>query len=178
MQGKIDEAIARIEALRAKDPTIPPGELVIASWFAQTNEMRSMRQMVEACVTKHPDDPEVYVVMADLNLQNGNVAEAELLYAKTRETLEKYTASDIRKTNMNRRYLLGTAQVNAARGKRLEAVANLSVFLQAEPDHIAAWKLLGNIQLEDGKLDEAQKAFAKAKQLEDEKLQAEAAHSP
>ena len=176
-QGKIGEAVANIEAVRAKDPNLPPTELIMAQWYSQMNELCESRLMVERSVIKFPKDPEAYVVLADLNLQNGCYTEAELLYAKTTSTVQRFTGSDKRKKNIIRRYQIGMAQIDAARGRRADAIANLDVLLKAEPDNVAAWSLLGMIQFQNDNVADAIKAFEKAKNNETKEakqLQAEA----
>ena len=172
-----DSALGKLETARVKNPDLPPAELIMAQWFSQVNELRASRQMVEKCVTKSPEDPEAYVVLADLNLQNGCFTEAELLYAKTLEVVRKFVGSEKRKTNIMRRLLLGNAQVYAARGKRAEAIQYLDAMLKTDANNLGALTLLGMIQFQNDNVAAAIKAFEKVKENETKdakQMQAEA----
>ncbi|MDO4549644.1 MAG: tetratricopeptide repeat protein [Planctomycetia bacterium] len=171
---KFEEAIKKLDDARSRNMDMAPSQLIMAQWLSLANQPRAVRQAIEQTVTKYPDDPEAYVVLAELNLQNGGITEAELLYGKTREVVQKFNSSNKRKANIIRRYLLGMAQVCAARGKNPEAIKNLTTLLNNDSKNVGAWNLLGMIQFQSENIPETLKAFEKAKELEPKSLVPEA----
>ena len=69
---------------KEKDPKLPPAEMMLAqcgSWPTRP----PARGALEECVKNNPDDPEAYLVLADLAFSDRQVAAAELLFTKAEQ---------------------------------------------------------------------------------------------
>ncbi|MDO4574546.1 MAG: tetratricopeptide repeat protein [Planctomycetia bacterium] len=162
---KFEDAIAKLDAARKNNPEMAPSQLILAQWFGLANQPTAVRQAIEQTVTKYPDDPEAYVVLAELNLQNGGITEAELLYTKGNAVNEKFTGNSVRKTNIKKRILLGLAQVYVARGKNEVAETYLNSVLKEDGKNIQALNLLGAIHFQADKVDAALADYEKVKAI-------------
>ncbi len=172
--GKIDDAVAKLETECSKNPELPPAPLLLAAIFSQQNQARAARQLVERTVVKYPTDPEAYISLGRMNLQQGNITEAELLYRQAGGILQKFTGNEKRKQNMSRDIYMGTAEVSFARENYKQAITLLTNLLKADPKLQPAWNLLGLAYFQDGNVAEALTAFAQLKKLEPKALQPEA----
>ena len=174
--AKFDDAVTKLETACKANPDLAPAQLLLAQWFSVLNppQPQAVRQAIEVAVTKNPGDPEAYVILAELNLQNGNVTEAEVLYTYADSLNKSFTGSSKRKSEIQKRILLGLAQVFAARGRSADAITNLTAVLQLEPANIGALDLAGRIYFNDNKTEEALDMFRKIKAVEPKALQPEA----
>ncbi|MDO4570596.1 MAG: tetratricopeptide repeat protein [Planctomycetia bacterium] len=173
-QQKFEDAVKKLDAARAKNPDLAPSELILAQWFSVINQPQALRQAIEVAVTKHPGDPEAFVILGELNLQNGGITEAELLFKQAEAVNAKFNESQKRKTEISRRILMGQAQVFAVRGKRPEAIARLNSILAVDPANVATLNLLGLIQFNEGNVQETLKAYEAVKKAQPETLLPEA----
>lgn len=175
-QMKFDDAVTKLEQARKANPDLAPAQLLLAQWFSMLNppQPQAVRQAIEVAVTKNPGDPEAYVILAELNLQSGNVTEAEVLYTHSSNLLKSFNESAKRKGEIQKRILLGLSQVYAARGRTADALTQLNAVLQIDPPNLGALDLAGRIYFNDGKIAEAIAAFDKIRAQNEEVLLSEA----
>ncbi len=173
---KFDDAIAKLDKIRETDKDMAPSQLVLASWLAriQPAQPQAVRQAIEVAVTKFPTDPEAYVVLAELNLQNSCVTEAEALFAKGAALNAKFTESTKRQGEIQKRVLTGQAQVLALRGKNDAAIEMLNSVLKLDSQNIGALNLLGLICFNSENYAGAIDAYTKAKAIQPNLLLPEA----
>ncbi|MDO5113278.1 MAG: tetratricopeptide repeat protein [Planctomycetia bacterium] len=171
---KFDDAIAKLEAARANNSDMAPPQLILAQWFGLANQGQAVRQAIEQTITKHPNDPEAYVVLAELNLQNGGITEAQLLYTQANSLNSKFAESAVRKTNIQKRILLGLAQVFVARGNFSDAEKYLQTVLASDANNVAALNLLGLIQFRNDQPAEVLRTYEKVKAAQPNTLLPEA----
>ncbi|MBO5436024.1 MAG: hypothetical protein J6A23_00015 [Thermoguttaceae bacterium] len=173
---KFEDAIAKLDKVRGTKPDMAPSQLVLASWLAQVQppQPQAVRQAIEVAVTKHSDDPEAYVILAELNLQNSCVTEAETLFEKGAALNTKFTGSEKRKGEIQKRILIGQAQVQALRGKNDEAKATLGSVLKLDAKNIGALNLLALISFNTEDYASAIAAYNKVREIEPNALLPEA----
>ena len=171
---KFEDATKKLEEARKKNADMAPPQLILAQWFGLANQPRAVRQAIEQAVNTYPEDPESFVVLAELNLQNGGITEADLLYTKANAVLANFNSSELRKNNITKRTLLGQAQVNIARGKNDEALKLLGDVLAMDAPNVDALNLQGAIFFQQGKAAECLAAYAKVKEAQPNTLLPEA----
>lgn len=172
--GRFEDAVKKLDEARKKNPDMAPAHLVLAQWFGLANQPRAVRQAIEQAVTLNPDDPEAFVVLGELNLQNGGFTEAELLFARAESMLESFSGSDLRKSNIRKRVLLGNAQVKIARNKKDEAEKALNMVLELDAANLDALNLLGALYFNEDKIDECLATYEKVKTAQPNTLLPEA----
>lgn len=110
-------------------PELPPPPIILAQFFAQANQGAFMRLALEDAAMNYPADPESYVLLANIALQERRVMEASLLYAKATDLLPKLT-SPKRKEILDPQTVSGLAGVAETRASSLEQ----------GPEQKAKWK--------------------------------------
>ena len=173
---KFDDAVAKLDKIRENDKDMAPAQLILATWLAriQPAQPQAVRQAIEVGVTKNPSDPEAYVILAELNLQNSCVTEAEALFDKGAVLNSSFSESAKRKEEIQKRILLGQAQVLALRGKNDQAIARLNSVLKADDQNIGALNLLGLINFNSENYDATIDAYTKARAIQPNLLVPEA----
>jgi Tfp pilus assembly protein PilF len=151
----VDEAIKRfsnrdflgartfLETARRKDPSLPPTDLTLAKMHFLSNDDAAGRNSLEATVAESPNDPEVFLILADQAIRQGRTIEAEALYDKGLELTEKFSENAKRKRNFEIRGRTGRALVAERRKNWAAAIADLKALLQADPDNATAHYRLG-----------------------------------
>ena len=74
------------------DLNLPPPQIMLCRWFAQTRQEYAARQALDKAVTQYPTDPEAYIVLGNLAMEQRRVTEAELLFNKAAELLKTFPA--------------------------------------------------------------------------------------
>jgi len=173
---KFDDAIVKLDKIRESDKNMAPAQLILATWLSriQPAQPQAVRQAIEVGVTKNPTDPEAYVILAELNLQNSCVTEAEALFDKGAILNASFKESAKRKEEIQKRILIGQAQVLALRGKNDKAIENLNAVLKADEKNIGALNLLGLINFNSDNFDGTIDAYTKARAIQPNLLVPEA----
>lgn len=173
---KFDDAVAKLDKIRENDKDMAPAQLILATWLSriQPPQPQAVRQAIESSVTKNPIDPEAYVILAELNLQNSCVTEAEALFDKGMMLNSSFSESAKRKGEIQKRILLGQAQVLALRGKNDQAIARLNEVLKVDESNIGALNLLGLINFNSENYDATLDAYTKARAIQPNLLVPEA----
>ena len=173
----IEGALAKFEQARQSHPEFSPAELMLAKLALQINPQNNgaaARMLIEKCVLKNPSDPEAYIFLADYNLGNGSVTEADLLFQRAGILLKNFQGNAQRKSAMIRQFNAGMAMVYERRGKFNEAKMYLESYLKSDPKNVAAIQQLARVLLNMDKPDDAIQQLAKAKSIQSEILTPEA----
>jgi Tfp pilus assembly protein PilF len=139
-----DGAAALLEKAAKAHPELdlPPSNVVMFQLFAQTNQPALARMSLDKATMSNPDDPEAFVTLADIALQDRRVTEAELLFNKARELLQVFKGSTKRKDRLGVMIDSGLAQVAEDRQKWDIAQGYLEKLLKANPkDSVALQRL-------------------------------------
>lgn len=160
--GDVEGAMDFWKAAAAKNPDLPPAELMLAQMFAQIGDSKRMVAALQQAALEHPADPEAYVILGDLDLGDQRVVEAKLLYGEAARLLADFDKSAQRKKNIAMRIEGGLASIAEATGRLEEAQKHLEAVLAAAPENAAAMQRLGVILFNQDKTDEALKQFAAA----------------
>ena len=95
-----------------------------------------MRNALEQGVKELPDDPEAYLFLADLAMQDRRTTEARLLYEKADSLMSKFDVA-ARKKNLEIQVLAGLAATSEAREDWTGAQRRVEAWLQLDPKSIA-----------------------------------------
>jgi Tfp pilus assembly protein PilF len=178
----VDEAIKRfsnrdvlgarqfLETAKRKAPKLPPTDLILAKLYFLSNDAAAGRNALEATVADNPNDPEVYLILADQFLQSGQSIAAEALYDKALQLIDKFSENPKRKRNFELRARNGRAAVAARRKNWASMIADLQALLRTDQENAKAHYLLGQALFMQAKSNAEFKAgyeeFVAAKRLD------------
>jgi Tfp pilus assembly protein PilF len=178
----IDEAIKRfnnrdilgarqfLEAASRKNNSLPPIDLTLAKMFFVSGNTAAGEASLEKTVMDNPNDPEVYLILGDQATQTGHTIEAEALYEKALQLIDKFEGNAKRKRNFVIRARNGHSFVAERRKNWQTTVDDLQALLQVDPDNATAHYRLGRALFMQGKSKEGYDQFAKAAELDKDML--------
>ena len=117
-ESNFDGALERLQGLYAEFCHIAPPRIVMAQWFAESNfSDESVRVSLEMATDETPDDPEAYLLLADIALRQGHLTAAELLLQAAKVKLDAYVVNKERKDLMQTAWLRTTISLAETRGR-------------------------------------------------------------
>jgi tetratricopeptide (TPR) repeat protein len=141
-------------------------DLTIAKMEGIVRNAQALRAFLEKTVTDYPNDPEAYLLLADIAFADGRVTEAHALFEKADGLTQKFTENDKRKHQFEIRVLAGRAAVHERRQQWPEAYALLQKWVGIDPDSAVAHQRLGASLYRMQKPAEALEEFKKARDLD------------
>jgi tetratricopeptide (TPR) repeat protein len=169
-----DGALKILKKACKKHPEISPPHVILARFFARANAAAGVRNALEQGVKEFPDDPETYLALAEMNMQDRRITEARLLYEKAASLLPKFDVA-ARKKNLEIQTVAGLATTSEAREDWTGAQRQIEAWLKLDPKSIDGMRELAGCLLrqknEAGALDYLVKAYklAEEKAKEDPK---------
>jgi tetratricopeptide (TPR) repeat protein len=173
-KGDFAGALKALQAGGKKDPDLPPPQLLMAQMFSQAKMGAEMRSALEQAVIDAPTDPEAYMLMADVALNERRVTEAQMLYQKANELIGEFNKSAKRKEFLQPRILHGLAQVAISRKDWPLAQKHLEAWLKIAPKNTTALQLLAGCLFEQKNVPGALEKLKEAAKLDPEILTPEA----
>jgi predicted Zn-dependent protease len=155
-----------LDLAKTKYPKLPPTDLTLAKMFVILRSGQQARVFLEEATTKSPNDPEAYLLLADLGFIEGRITEAHALFEKADGLTQKFTENEKRKQNFAVRVLAGLSAINERRQQWDQAQALLQKWVDIDPDSAIAHQRLGATLYRLGKIAEAQAEFTKARELD------------
>jgi tetratricopeptide (TPR) repeat protein len=177
----VDEAIKRftnrdplgaqqfLETAVRKNPNLPPVDLLLAKMYLLSGDAASGLGSLEKTATDHPGDPEPYLILADQAVNAGQMIQAEALYEKAIQLIDKFEGNNKRKRGFVIRARNGRSLVAERRKNWQTSVDDLTTLLKVDPDNAAAHFRLGRALFMQKKFREGSAEFVKAHNL-DKKL--------
>lgn len=162
----VEGALKQLKKAVKNDPDLSPPHVILANLFARVNSEPQMRGALERAVIELPDDPEAYLVMAEIALQQRRVTEARLLYEKAESLISKVT-SEKRKKNLQPMILNGLAQTSGAREDWAGAQKFLETWLQLDAESAMAMRQLAECLLRQDNEQAALEQLVKASKTKD-----------
>ncbi len=130
-----DGALKALKKACQKHPEISPAHVILARFFARANAAVGVRNALEAGVKELPNDPEAYLALADMDMQDRHITEARLLYEKANSLLPKVDVA-ARKKNLEIQTLAGlAADFRSSRRLARCSAANRSLAATRSEEH-------------------------------------------
>lgn len=158
-------AIKLLEEAVKKDPSLPPPHVILAQFFAQTNNSAGVRGALERAVVDSPDDPQAYLILGDIAIRERRAAEARLLFEKAASLLSQWKGNAKRKDSMRPLLYSGLASAAEARGDWPEARKQLEAWLKLDPKSNGAWLRLAQCLFREKDVPGALKNLQEAAKL-------------
>ena len=150
---------------KEKHPELPVGDAILARLYFSSGQTAAGRNVLERAVRDSADDPEAYLLLAEIALREQQFTAAELLYRQSARINKALEGADKRKRNDQIRALGGLARVAEQRGHWDKAATFLEQWTKMEPDRADTWHRLGQARFMADKVDTARAALVKAREL-------------
>ena len=111
--------------------------------LAQLNQAAPSRFELEVAIHTTPNDPEPYIILGNIALQDRRVFEATKDFEKAKQLLAKYTNAD-RKKAMEQQVMSGIAQVAEANEEWKAAESRLRELLKLVPEDLVVHQRLAH----------------------------------
>jgi len=89
-----------LKDMRDKNSKMVPPRLIVARWFAQLRNTNAVRVSLEMATEESPDDPEAYLLLAEIALRQGELTAGELLLGRGEEYLKNYNVNPQRQKSL------------------------------------------------------------------------------
>ncbi len=164
----IDGALAAFNAAAKAHPELANGRVLLASVYFASNRPRDGRFHLEKAVVENPDDPEAYLIMADLAGRELQWTDAGLLAEKAITLAKTFKGDPERKKDMLKRGYLLAALVAQQHEQWEDARKLLADLLKSNNDVALAHFRLGQVLFELKKQKEAYAELQAASRLDEE----------
>ncbi len=98
--GDYDGALKSLKAAVKKDADRPPAEVLLAQLYAQADMPKEAKAALDRAVVEEPDDPEAYILTANIAMQDRDFVKAESLCRKAEGLMASFKKSAKRKNAM------------------------------------------------------------------------------
>jgi len=156
---QFDEARVALEEAAKKDPKLPPAEVVMALMFRSANDPNRTVAYLERAVNSVPNDPEAYIALASLDLQQQRNTAAGLLFEKGLALSKSFTRNADRKKELQQRAAQGLATVAEIREDWKGAEEHLRTVVAGNPNEPNAATRLGRALFNQGSADKVKEAY-------------------
>ena len=136
-------------------PELPPAEVLYAHLCFSANRADAGRAVLEIAVVQRENDPEAWVMLADLAMRAGRMAEADVLFQKALEKVVVFKGNDKRQKYIEVNAHAGLARVDERRGQWQDAEQHLSRWLELQPKNMGAMRRMASAKFSQEKFDEA-----------------------
>ncbi|MGA2256424.1 MAG: hypothetical protein ABSG53_17385 [Thermoguttaceae bacterium] len=166
--GSIPNAISKLEEALRKYPDLPSAHVIMGSWLASPKFNRrdlALLQLDEAVKT-NSSDPEPYVILGKIALQDRRLSEAAIDFHKAEQLLATYNTTPKHKATIEHETLSGIARVAEAQENWKEAEPALRDLLKVIPEDLVAHQRLARSLFWQGKAGDAYEILRKAKGID------------
>ncbi|MCC9643363.1 tetratricopeptide repeat protein [Rhodopirellula sp. JC740] len=174
--GDGQTAIQLLASAHAQHQDLPPGEVMFARLAFAAGKSNDGHNALQRAAASDGQDPEVWSMLGELSLSEGRVAEAEVLFQRSLELVQTYSADQNRKKRLKAKAHAGLATIYQ-RWERLEsAKTHLRDWIEIDERNEVAWNQLATVYFQLEKYDIAKQTlvnlntFAKQPTLPDTKM--------
>jgi tetratricopeptide (TPR) repeat protein len=145
-----------------KNPDMPPAQVIMAGLYVQTGMLSEAKAALEQAAIDAPNDPESYLLLADLAMRDNNLDKAEPLHQKASELLTTFNKNSPRRDTLVSQNYRGMAAIAEIRKDWAAAAKVYESWLKVAPKNVAAWRRMAFCLFQqrnaDGALDKLRDA--------------------
>jgi predicted Zn-dependent protease len=164
----LDGALDDFNAAAKAHADLPGGRILLAMAYFTANRPREGRAQLEKAVTETPNDPDAYLLMAEIALREGRWTDAALLSDKAIPLAKAFKGDAERKKDIGKRAYLNAAGAAKSQERWEDARKLLADLLKALPDSAVAHYRMGEALFELDKQKEAYAELQAASRMDDE----------
>ena len=172
LAGNVELAYRLMKELYDANPDSDPPGVMLALLYSNNERFLEMRRELEKTAEDYPGDPEAFLQLAGIDVREGRYLEARLLLDRADELNVEYAArfpESTRIAYLSEEALNVRALLAERRGRYDEAAELTQKVVDANPKNVQARWNLGYLAVKRNLLDDAEKAFDQAAEL-DERL--------
>jgi tetratricopeptide (TPR) repeat protein len=173
-KGDIDSAEKSMAEAAKKNHDLPPAEMLMMQLCYQAQQGQLVLMYLEKAVQKNPNDPEAYLQLGEIALNQRRVAEADLDFTKAASLMKNFSASAERKAKLTPRTLSDLAAISEIREDWATMQQRLDDCLKSDPKNVAVMQRIAKALFQQRKANEALEKLRQAKQADDQVLTPEA----
>ena len=169
LAGKPELAYRLLKELYDANPDSDPPGVMLALLYSNNERFLEMRRALEKTAEDYPGDPEAFLQLAGIDVREGRYLEAALLLDRADKLNDEYAARFPESTRIAylREEALNVRALLAERRERYDEAAELTQkVVDANPKNVQARWNLGYLAVKRNLLDDAEKAFDKAAELD------------
>ncbi|MDA0658718.1 MAG: hypothetical protein O3C60_07720 [Planctomycetota bacterium] len=162
---QFDEARAALVEARVKDPKLPPPDVVMASLFRSGNNLPQTVAYLEKAIVNEPTDPEAFLSLATLDLQQQRMTSAALLFEQGNTLAKSFSGDANRKKELLQRAAQGLATAAESRLDWKAAEEHLRTMLAGNPNDPNVATRLGRALFNQKSAEKVKEAYKKFQEL-------------
>ncbi len=170
--GNDDEAYRMMAEMAREDSEFPPPAVLLAALHLTKGERTQYNQFCARAIQENPNDPQPWLMLAEMALAEDRLVEANLLLEKSVAALERFSAEPNRNTGSGSRYfslwnsfLSTSAYLAQKQGDYSSAVQFLLTLKENLPQEDGPCLTLGQLYLQMEMYDDAIREFDEARAL-------------
>lgn len=154
-RGNGPAALSMLRDAKTQRPELPPGEVLFAHLCFASDQARSGQEALQSAAMTFKEDPETWNMLADLQLRDGHLAEAETLFLRAIDVAKAYQGNAKRRTRLLQSAYAGAAIANERRGLWKDAESHLLEWQKLAPENTEIPSRLAIVLINTGRFDEA-----------------------
>lgn len=172
-RGNAQASLKMLQEIFEQNSALPPGEVMFAHLCFASKNVKPGIAALQSCVVQHANDPEAWNMLADLQLRQGQLAEAELIFDNARKVAESFSGTQKRKQIQLKNALAGLARSHELRNLWAEAEPYLTQWLKIDAENPNAYRRLATAQLNLEQFEEAQRTLDTLREIDPDQLPSE-----
>jgi len=172
-RGNGPTALKLLQEAKAKNPELPPGTVMFAHLCFASGNLKPGREILQVAAVESADDPEVWNMLADLQLREGHLAEAALLFEKAISTALKFDGNEKRGEQQLLNAYAGAALAYERRQLWQQAEPLLKDWRDLYPAHGEVYSRLAALYINTERYEEAMNVLGELRKLDPDQLPAE-----
>ncbi|MCL2744391.1 MAG: tetratricopeptide repeat protein, partial [Planctomycetaceae bacterium] len=164
--SRFADTLEILKSLYAKHPELVPPRIILAQWFAKSNLGNAVKANLEMGTEEVPEDPEAFLLLAEISLRQGSLTAAETLLYQAADKVKAYTLNPARKKNLSRSLRRVVTELYEARQRWQEMEESVNQQIEADEPTPELLRKKGIAVFQQKKDDEAKKIFIEADKLD------------
>jgi len=172
-RGNGPAALNMLRTAKQQHAELPPGEIMFAHLCFASGNTKPGREILQVAAVEAQDDPEVWNMLADLQLREGHFAEADLLFSKAIDVANKFKGNVKRREAQLINAYAGAAMTNERRSQWELAEYYLRAWIKLAPQTAEVYPRLAATLINTNHFDQAMKVLQDLRTLDPNQLPAE-----
>ncbi|MBQ9875003.1 MAG: tetratricopeptide repeat protein [Thermoguttaceae bacterium] len=165
-QGNVEGAFQLFKKVYDANPDSDPPGVLLALLHSHAGRFLDMRRSLEQTAEDYPTDPEAFLQLAGIDVQEGRLLEAQLLVERAEKLIDGYKENRpetvTRLDYLKEEALTARANLAEKRERYDDAKSFVRKVLELDPENAQAYWNLGYLSMKTRKLEDAEAAFDEA----------------